>query len=258
MDPRLEQKFADIEDSYWWYVAKNRLVRQWLGRCGRVLDVGCGTGALFEAVAGQSDAPYGVDSSPVAMVQTHKRVPGAGLCRASVMHLPFQNAAFDALVASEVLEHIGDDRGALLEWHRILKPGGKLVLTTPAHPHLWGRHDELCHHVRRYRRVELGQKLREAGFRVERLSYTFSFLYPVMTALRPVRRRPRQGQGSLGDDFLNVPEPMNRLLIALLGIEARWLRRVNLPFGASLIALAHSISNPSKLVTNRPARNGKG
>ncbi|MBI2881707.1 MAG: class I SAM-dependent methyltransferase [Candidatus Tectomicrobia bacterium] len=242
MDPRLEQKFADLEDRYWWYVGKNRLVREWAGSCGRALDLGCGTGALFEQIARRADSLFGIDLSRVALAHSRRRVPSAGLARASVLDLPFREGSFDTLVASEVLEHLPDDRQALAEWRRVLRPLGRLILTTPAHPHLWGRHDELCHHQRRYRKRELRDRLREAGFRVERVSYTFAFLYPVMAALRPLRRRGSSDTGDdgsgLGDDFFPVPDPMNRLLIALAGLEARWLKRAGLPFGASLIALA--------------------
>jgi ubiquinone/menaquinone biosynthesis C-methylase UbiE len=242
MDPRLEQKFADIEDFYWWYVGKNRLVCEWVSARSktpcRLLDLGCGTGALFEQVARKADTAFGIDFSDVAIAKSRKRVPDAGFSLASVMDLPFRDSCLDMLIGSEVLEHLPDDRKALAEWRRVLKPGGRLIATTPAHPHLWGRHDELCHHQRRYRKSEMGEKLAEAGFRVERLSYTFSFLYPAMAALRPLRRRSRQNEMALDDDFVPVPETLNRLLAGLSGLEARWLRKANLPFGASLIAMA--------------------
>ena len=238
MDPRIEQKFAGLEDSYWWYVGKSRLVREWAGSCGRVLDLGCGTGALFQQIARQARAVFGIDFSEVAIAGSGKRVPDAGLSRASVMDLPFRKSSFDTLVASEILEHLPDDRKALSEWRRVLKPEGRLVATVPAHPHLWGHHDELCHHQRRYRKSELGRKLSEAGFRVERLSYTFSYLYPVMAALRPLRRGVKESKARLHDDFLPVPAAVNRALIRLSALEARWLRKASLPFGASLIALA--------------------
>ena len=183
MDPRIEQKFARLEDSYWWYVGKIRIVREWAGSCGRVLDLGCGTGALFQQIARQAQGVFGIDFSEVAIAGSRERVPEAGLSRASVMALPFREASFDTLVASEILEHLPDDRKALAEWRRVLKSKGRLIATVPAHPHLWGHHDELCHHERRYRKSELGERLTEAGFRVERLSYTFSYLYPVMAEL---------------------------------------------------------------------------
>ncbi|MFQ5912399.1 MAG: class I SAM-dependent methyltransferase [Nitrospinota bacterium] len=241
MDPRLEQKFAAIEDFYWWYVGKNRLVLDWAGGCGKTLDLGCGTGSLFEQVARRADAAFGIDSSPVAIARSRERVPKAGLTRASVIALPFRDSSFDTLVASEILEHLADDRKALAEWRRVLKPAGRLILTTPAHPHLWGRHDDLCHHVRRYRKPELRRNLLGAGFRIERLSYTFSFLYPVMAALRPLRRHASRDEGKLKDDFIRVPDALNRFMIRLSDMEARWLRKADLPLGASLIALARRL-----------------
>ncbi len=238
MDPKFEQKISEIEDTYWWYVGKNRLVRELAGSGGRLLDLGCGTGALFQQVARQADSSFGIDVSGVAVANSRKRVSNAGLALASVMDLPFRDGVFNTLIASEVLEHLPEDRKALSEWQRVLAPGGRLIVTVPAHPHLWGPHDELCHHQRRYRKSELQTKLSDSGFRVHRLSYTFSYLYPVMAILRPALRWLKTAEDLLGDDFYDVPPSVNRMLIGLSALEANWLRISNLPIGASLITLA--------------------
>ena len=217
------------------------MVRELAGACGKLLDLGCGTGALFQQVARQADSPFGIDFSEVAVTRSRERVSDSGLALASVIDLPFRDSVFDTLIASEVLEHLPDDCRALSEWRRVLKPGGRLIATVPAHPHLWGAHDELCHHQRRYRKSELQAKLSTAGFHLERISHTFSYLYPIMAILRPLRpslRWPRSIDESLGDDFHSVPSFVNRILIGLSALEVRWLRISNLPIGASLITLA--------------------
>ncbi len=241
MDPILEQKFSEIEDTYWWYVGKNRLVRDLAGQCEKLLDLGCGTGALFQQIACQTDSLFGIDFSDVAVARSRERVSSSGLALASVVDLPFQDGVFDTLIASEVLEHLPDDCQALSEWGRVLKPGGRLIATVPAHPHLWGSHDELCHHQRRYRKSELQAKISAAGFHMERISYTFSYLYPIMAILRPLRpslRWPKSTDEPLKDDFHRVPSFINRILIGLSALEMYWLRISSLPIGASLITLA--------------------
>jgi len=79
--------------------------------------------------------------------------------------------AVDAIVSSNVLEHILDDEGCLATMRTLIRPGGNLVIYVPARPELYGPFDRLVGHHRRYRRSELKQKLLAAGFKIERLRY---------------------------------------------------------------------------------------
>lgn len=77
----------------------------------------------------------------------------------------------DAIVSSNVLEHIQDDEGCLATMRKLIRPGGHVVIYVPARPELYGNFDRLIGHHRRYRRAELKEKLVAAGFKVERLQY---------------------------------------------------------------------------------------
>ena len=155
--------------------------------------------------------------------------------------LPFADASFDLVTALDVVEHLDDDLGALREIGRVLRPGGHLLMTVPAHRFLWGDQDEVNMHKRRYVAAEVRDRLNAAGFQVQRVSYINAFMFPPIAAIRWLRRlehrlRPRTTQQS--DFRYPAPRPVNFLLASIFGAEAPIVRRVNLPIGVSILALA--------------------
>ncbi|MGI5164073.1 class I SAM-dependent methyltransferase [Spirillospora sp. CA-253888] len=108
-------------------------------RAGRILDIGCGEGALSAAWSGPGRL-VGVDQSS-ALLCSHPR-PAV---RADAARLPFRDAVFDAAVAINVLYHLDDPRSALREARRVLAPGGWFAASaiarddSPELAHLWRR-----------------------------------------------------------------------------------------------------------------------
>jgi len=87
------------------------LARAWRGSPGaRVLDVPCGTGRLFEAIARSAKAsPIGVDVSAGMLAEAREREPRARLVRASAWQLPFADRSFDVVIACRLLHHVGEE-----------------------------------------------------------------------------------------------------------------------------------------------------
>jgi SAM-dependent methyltransferase len=100
----------------------------------RVLDVGCGDGAFASALVAAGVSVAGADVARSALARAALRAPGAelGLIEAGEPW-PFEDGAFDAVWAGEVLEHVADTAPWLSELRRVLRPGGRLLLSTPAH-----------------------------------------------------------------------------------------------------------------------------
>lgn len=145
----------------------------------RVLNVGAGQGSFTRLLEGRGFDVVSSDVSPVAVDVLRNRVRG-GVLRADMTDLPFPDCSFDALVAGEVIEHIEDDRGALSEAARVLRPGGILALSVPAHPEWFGASDSWAGHARRYTRRRLEQAIGDAGLALERLrpwGFPLSALY---------------------------------------------------------------------------------
>jgi SAM-dependent methyltransferase len=154
----------------------------------RVLDVGSGFGRHVYECARRGAHVVALDFAADEVVQTRNTLAAMveageitadkliGVLRGDARLLPFGDASFDAVITSEVLEHIQDDVSAIAEMTRVLKPGGRFAATVPAwFPELvnWKLSDEyhapksIGGHVRIYSRTELGAKLRAAGLCVD-------------------------------------------------------------------------------------------
>jgi SAM-dependent methyltransferase len=164
------------------------------------------------------------------------------LVQADVRCLPFDDAAFDVVCAMDIIEHVDKDKMALAEICRVLKPGGRLLATVPAYMSLWGEHDVALHHHRRYTAHGFRDVVRRAGLHVERTSYTVTSLLPPIAIIRSIKRL-LSGQGRPPKtDVLPVPAVVNRMLLALMDAETQIVRRLSLPFGVTVIAVARKES----------------
>jgi len=201
-----------------------------------VLDAGCGTGGMLDLYGAWPDAEAtGLDFYPDALGfsrgRGHRRLAGGDL-----MLLPFRSCSFDVVSALDVIEHVPDDRRALQEISRVLRPGGILVASVPAYQFLWGPHDDALHHYRRYAGPRFTELVNGSGLRVEKQTYLLSALFPVAAAVRLAPRgRPAESPTAA---LPRVPAVLNRALIGFQAAELALARRLSLPFGLSLLAVA--------------------
>ena len=237
-----------LESFYWWFVARRRLLDSFVSVIAQefkrptILDVGCGTGINF-SVLGKHGDTFSCDASEEALRFSKSRGID-GLVRSHVGLLPFVASTFDIVTALDVLEHVDDDLGALDELLRVTREGGVLVITVPAYGFLWSEHDEALHHRRRYAASELRNKLTNAGFEVERVTYYITFLFFPILLMRFVQSVSRTSIHPKTSHVI-LPGWLNSLLIAILGFERVLLRWVNFPFGVSIVCLARKVSKDS-------------
>jgi len=239
-----QRDYHDAERSHWWSVGRRDMLlrllhRHDIGGGARVLDVGCSSGRLVAALEAEGVEAHGVDVSAEAveacLADGLKRVR-----RRPADDIDAPDGFFDAVIASDVLEHLDDDVAALREWHRVLRPGGRLFVFVPAHMMLWSEHDELNHHRRRYSRLRLGDAFAAVpGLRVERMSGWNGLLLPPVAAVRTLQRAWSQnGHEAPAHDFKPPNSLVNRALSALIRAENRWLTQRDSPTGVSLFAVA--------------------
>ncbi len=240
------------EDKHAWFAGRTRAILKYLdmtvppavpGQVRKVLDIGSGAGNMAHHLAHYGSV-VGIDYNPRPLAIARQRevssVQGVGDA------LPFGDDCFDIVALLDTVEHIPDELGVMGEVTRVLKPGGKVVVTVPAFMWLWSYNDEINDHERRYTAPELKLKLELCGLRVLRISYNNFFLFPAVAAvrfLRPYNPGLQSPHLTEADDVYQVdmepiPEPANTVLHGVGRVEAELLARTQLPFGISIICVA--------------------
>lgn len=240
MDHALIQATMAVDDHHWWYRGRRRIIRSELDRLplprpAQILDAGCGSGRTLEELI-----DYGTVTGLELDLDAAEMARGRSLGEVQVgrlEELPWGEASFDLVTCLDVIEHTPDDGPALVELLRVTRPGGFLLVTVPAYPALWSRHDEANHHFRRYTRPSLRRAVTGAGWNVCRISSFNSLLLAPAAAVRLAQRRRGPGDGYTTD--LDVgPRWLNRVLEQPLRAEAGWLGRGGtLPAGLSLVGV---------------------
>jgi len=220
------------QPDYWWYTARAGLLESALGpHLGlptRSLDVGSADGPSVGWMRGDHQHLM-LDIFPDGLV------PGEGVC-GSAMALPFRDGAFDVVSVFDVVEHCEDDALALSELARVLRPGGRLLVSVPAYQWAWSDHDVQAGHYRRYTRRQIVRLVEGAGLDVARSTYAFASVFPFFLAERVLRRlrRPKSDGGRLTP----VAPWLDKLLRGLCRAEGRLLRRRDVGFGSSVFVAA--------------------
>jgi SAM-dependent methyltransferase len=202
----------------------------------RIIDCGCGTGhnvqllKAFGRVVG-----FDLNEGGVAMT----RASGGAVVRADAAHAPFTSGIFDIATSFDVMQCLEPDAAVVREMARMVRPGGAVVITMAALEMLRGDHSESWQEVRRYTPDMVRALMAQAGLRVERVSFLFGSLFPLMWSVRFVQRLLRPFRAHRPDSDIAVPPaPINGLLTALVLAEARMARHVSLPVGSSLLVVA--------------------
>lgn len=236
---------AAVQDAHWWFRGKRAIVARMIerfaaprGRRLRSLDIGCGTGANLRLLARYGSA-CGVELHPLALALC--RAHGCtDLARASAVALPLAAASFDIVALLDVLYHraLADVDRSLAEAYRVCRPGGLLVVTDSAFEFLRGPHDVVVHAARRFRRAEMAAFVARAGFEVVKCSYANGFLFPAAAFVRMFVRRRTRATRPTSSDLTLPPRPVNALLTAIYGLEARLLVHVDMGLGLSVLVVA--------------------
>jgi SAM-dependent methyltransferase len=245
MEPEAYDELFRQEPGHWWYQGMRlitaRLLRGYLPRQERlrILDAGCGVGGNLDAFADFGNS-FGIDYSPLALAYAAQGRRGR-IGRASVEHLPFPDGAFDLVTSFEVLyaREVQDDTRALREFARVLRPGGYLLVRLPALLALRGAHDVVVHGVRRYTARGLRGKVLGAGLVPIRLTYLNFLLMPLIFVIRQFQNLQARRGAAPASDVKPTHPVLNRLLRAILALEAAWLGRGHsFPAGVSVLCLA--------------------
>jgi SAM-dependent methyltransferase len=238
--------FADLfnlESGNFWFKARNQLIVDTLSRhCGQFdsfLEIGCGTGFVLSGLKQRFPEAQMVGSEIflAGLEFAAKRVPEARFLQMDARNNPYLEE-FDVVGAFDVIEHIEEDVRVMKQVYSALRPGGYFLITVPQHKWLWSQVDEYAQHVRRYSKVEVHEKLINAGFKIVRSSSFVSTLLPAMFASRLISRRTPVEEFDPFAEF-NIPYLLNQLLWFALRVEVSLIGLgLNLPIGGTRMVLA--------------------
>lgn len=243
------------EDRHWWFATRTRAILALLdkyavggdqpGKDGRtVLDVGAGAGNMMHHLAHYGEV-MGLEYNPRPIPIAQQR--GFDVRQGSAAAIPFPDGSFDLVALLDTVEHIPDEMAVFGETFRVTKPGGWMIVTVPALMWLWSQNDVVNLHQRRYSTAELAQKLETAGWRLPFCSYNFTLIFPLSAGLivgrrwlgrEPQMESPHFDDGAYQVEMEPAPPWLNSLLEGVGKVEVALLRRMRLPVGTSIIAVA--------------------
>jgi ubiquinone/menaquinone biosynthesis C-methylase UbiE len=247
LKPEFAEKYYRIESAHPWSVGRRdillRLIKQLaVPKDADVLEVGTGGGALIEDMVNDGfSSVVGIDMSDLAVGAAR----GRGLTQVhqgDATALEFDDDSFDVVIASDVLEHLVDERKALAEWSRVLRPGGQMLIFVPAFAFLWSQHDVENQHYRRYSRSMLESVLKQSGFGIDRIGYWNAWLFAPLTGIRMMQRvmGPKdQAPDEPKDQFLEMRGFAAKAFTTMFKLENAYLSAGGkFPVGVSVFAIA--------------------
>lgn len=231
---------AATEATHWWFVGRRAVIDALLDgidlpTSGQILEAGCGTGGNLASLSrrGQIAAfePH-ID----ALAFARAKHPEIEIREAALPHpLPYEPGSFDLVAALDVLEHVDSDVAAARALAGLVRPGGWLLVTVPAHQALWGSHDRRLHHMRRYGREQLLSLFGTPEIELVRFTPFNLILAPVAVVYRAAERAFGI---NLGNQERLPPAALNAVLARVFKLESVLLRkRVRVPFGLSYAAV---------------------
>src|SRR5215216_900811 len=229
MADRLELT-RQAEATHFWFRGFRRFIRPVIreaaaGHTGlRLVDCGCGVGQNLELLRPYGRA-FGFDLTSTGTAAAH--ASGGVIARGDVTRIPFASNTFDIAVSFDVMQCLQADAQAVREIARVLRPAGTLVMTMAALDILYGDHSEVWEEYRRYTPRSARALAEQAGLRVERVSFLFASLFPLMLATRTAQRLLRRWRcGPAHSDIAVPPAPVNAALTAVVYAEAALARRI--------------------------------
>ena len=239
MERVVYDQMAELDERHWWYRARREVLDALIRRVARppkdarILEIGCGTGHNFAMLSafGHVDA--------LELDEDVRRFAEKRLGR-EIMTSPLPelvgvaDKSYDLIGAFDVIEHIDNDHAGISSIASKLKPGGKFIMTVPAHAWMWSAHDVVNHHKRRYSKRSLKRLIEDSPLRLNSIGYFNSLLFPAAIAERLASKARRKE-----DINVALPSPpLNKALERTFAAERHLIGRVPLPPGLSLYAVA--------------------
>jgi SAM-dependent methyltransferase len=239
MDRSVYQHMAALDQRHWWYRARREVLAALIAREARppanakILEIGCGTGHNL-AMLGRFGKVEALELDEEARSLAEQRLGGKVMSAPLPELAGVRKAHYDIVGAFDVIEHIHDDKAALASIATRLKPGGKLVMTVPAHQWMWSAHDVANHHQRRYSKAALKRLIEDSPLKLEKIGYFNSLLFPLAVVERLASKARRKDTA----DLSLPPSLINTMFEKAFAAERHLIGRLPFTPGLSLFAVA--------------------
>lgn len=242
MERVVYDQMAAVDERHWWYSARRKVLANLIRRTGQppkdasILELGCGTGHNLPMLAqfGRVDA---LELDDEARAVAERRIGRKVMSDPLPELKEVLDRHYDLIAALDVIEHIDDDAAALAAIATKLKPGGKFVMTVPAHQWMWSAHDVVNHHKRRYSKRQLRGLINRSPLRLDRIGYFNSLLFPLAVADRLASKLRGRDEA----DLKLPPAPINAIFQTAFAAERHLIGRLPLTPGVSLFAVATAL-----------------
>lgn len=234
------QLIKEHQFDHWWFLGRQKIIEAWIKYHTpgiledlEILDIGAGYGALVPTLKQFGDVdvlePY-LEAHP-----TLQQLGARKIYPTTDFPLSWPDHRYDIVTLFDVLAHIEKDLLTLKTIkENLLKKKGTFFLTVPAYSWLWCKHDETYGHYRRYTKRNLINLLKESGFENIQVSYFMTLLFPLAVVSRLALKLNYSET-----DLKKIPRVVNKPLATLFGLEAKCIRRFNLPFGLNILVKAN-------------------
>ena len=239
-------KLDQLEKEHWFYAGKREIVRYWINKIqpprpeSLLVDCGAGTGQ-FAAEMSTSCRVLAVDDHDESLALAASKVGASLVKRGSITELPLPDQVVDCLTALDVLEHVADDKRAMQEFARVLKPRGIVVITVPALPALWSDWDVSLHHFRRYSKQSWLGLIENSYFTVEHWNFVNVVALPLVYLSRKFRAivpTQHRAEDSIPSRWLN-------LLLKKAFTSLACQEKIHFPTGVGLLGVLRRSAQPT-------------
>lgn len=243
MDPKEYQNLADIEERHWFYAGKRQIVKHWLDQTKKPLatdllvDCGAGTGKFASEMISRCQV-FAIDDHEESLELARRNLGPDRVKKGTCVNLPLPSNSVDLLTALDVIEHIDDDRGAMREFARVVRPGGVVVITVPALMALWSDWDVVLHHHRRYTRKSLKAIISTSDFEMVHLNYINVAVLPIVFAVRKFRGlKEKIGIRATNRSEDKIPPPFLNSVLQKIFVSLACQKTFSFPAGVGLLAV---------------------
>jgi len=246
MDQSYFKEYYQLERVNWWFTIRRKILAERIGSLLnhpaqlQSLNIGAATGTTSDMLTEfGSVMSVEFDEACCDFTKTFLSTP---IIQGSILELPFKNESYDLVTAFDVIEHVEDDVSSINEMYRVCKPGGYIVITVPAYQFLWGQHDVINQHFRRYTLTQLLNLLDKKDGSIIYKTYFNSILFIPISIFRLAAKGWRKilgkkENGTNSDhDILGTDGFFNNILSGIFKIDYYLLKwGFRFPAGVSIL-----------------------